>query len=176
MLRHPVDVSVSLFHYLGTAEWEGTYREEFRNMTLLEYATTDRDGVRIDNWMTRYLARKIKGDLEEEDIKLAKDILERKCLIGMTDEFIESFRRFNLFFGLGKWLEDGLPCVEKYMNNRANKNSHQKVKHGSDEWVALAQANKIDIELFNFGKDLWKRQGEMLAHRHADEWNFRQGS
>jgi len=72
MMRDPVDTAISLFFYLGNADWEGTYREEFRNMTLLEYATSDKNGLRIDNWMTRYLVRKVKGELDEHDIQLAK--------------------------------------------------------------------------------------------------------
>ena len=72
MMRHPVEREISLFYYLGKAEWEDGYREDFGNMTLLEYATFANNGdhdnandsggggrnnhVRLDNWMVRYLA------------------------------------------------------------------------------------------------------------------------
>mmetsp|Transcript_141 Transcript_141/g.198 ORF Transcript_141/g.198 Transcript_141/m.198 type:complete len:514 (+) Transcript_141:81-1622(+) len=99
-LRHPVHLAVSLFHYLGHATWERNYRKEFANMTLLDYATSEQKGVRIDNWMTRYLSRNIAGVLDETHLQLAMDILREKCLVGLVDEMEESFRRISLFFGI----------------------------------------------------------------------------
>ena len=39
LFRHPVDRALSMFFYLQTATWERTYRPEWANMTVLEWAT-----------------------------------------------------------------------------------------------------------------------------------------
>jgi hypothetical protein len=45
IMRHPVEISESMFHYLGKATWERTYNKDLKNMTLLEYATSKKDGL-----------------------------------------------------------------------------------------------------------------------------------
>lgn len=49
-LYHTVEMAISLFFYLGKAEWESEYDSNLKNMTLMEFARSDQ--VR-SNWMTR---------------------------------------------------------------------------------------------------------------------------
>lgn len=69
-------------------------------MTLLEYAQDESGTFRIDNWVTRYLVRNLKGVITEKDLNFAKEILETKCLIGMIDKMEESMDRIIIYYGL----------------------------------------------------------------------------
>ncbi len=178
IMRHPVEIAESMFYYLGKATWERTYNEELKNMTLLEYATSEKEGLRIDNWMTRYLARKVRGDLTKEDVQLAKDILEYKCLIGLTDEYVESMKRLDVYLGLNVWSEPplGLKCIDAFMSRKAiNKNEHKKLARESKEWKILSKVNAIDVEIYEFARDLFfNRQKDLLENRSSgNNWNFR---
>ena len=213
MMRHPVEREISLFYYLGKAEWEDGYREDFGNMTLLEYATFANDDdhdnandsggggrnnhVRLDNWMVRYLARKLKGEVQPQDVQLAKDILKYKSLIGLTEDYKESMRRFDLFHGIHHYHGDNAytrtrtrtrtprggknqnDCVEQHMNQKINENVHETVHPESKEWKALMKVNQLDVELYNYAKTLYGEQGVMLKDTNGEmknrRWNFRQG-
>ena len=174
MMRHPVETAISLFYYLGNAKWERMHRHELKNMTLYEYATATNEGLRIDNWMTRYLSRKLKGPLEEADIQLAKNIIAQKALLGLTEDFEESMRRFDLFHGLGTWSSEGMNCVNKHIQDKANLNEHQLFGNETKEWNALAVANAIDIEIFQFAQTIYAQQGEWLSKHISREWKFRE--
>jgi hypothetical protein len=128
---------------------------------------------RIDNWMTRYLARKARGKLTVNDLQLAKDMLKYKCLIGFTDDYVESLRRLDTYLGLNTWSKPsmGLECIERLVKRKANKNEHEKL--GQEEWDALAKANSIDIELFEFARTLYDDQDKMLQNRTSITWNYR---
>lgn len=155
----------------------------------------DDEELRIDNWMTRYLVRKVKGRLKVEHLKLAKSILEYKCLVGLLDHFEESMERIQFYFGL---VEDdtaptgdgggiplrsskrltGMKCVKEYNSGkRQNVNQHAVFKPGDREWDLLAEKNQYDIELFQFANELWDRQGKMLKERDhsasSASWNYR---
>ena len=54
-MRHPVERSISMFHYLQEVYWEPTCRPEFKNWTLLDYVKrSDMDS----DWMVRFLVDK----------------------------------------------------------------------------------------------------------------------
>jgi len=174
MMRHPVETAISLFYYLGNAKWERMYRPELKNMTLYEYATATNEGLRIDNWMTRYLSRKFQGPLQETDIQLAKDIISQKALLGLTEDFEESMRRFDLFHGLGTWSSEGMNCVNKHIQEKSNLNDHHLFGNETKEWNAIAVANAIDIEIFQFAQTIYAQQGEWLSKNISRGWKFRQ--
>jgi hypothetical protein len=187
VMRHPVDMAISLFYYLGVAKWERNYHPELMNMTLLDYIQSNQTDLRVDNWMTRYLSRRIKGPLDQQHFQLAKDILKAKCLIGMSENMTESMNRLATYAGLGystktfnnfstenrtTWSE----CVEEYNKNRVNKHKHQTFNPGSIEWDLLAEENKFDMELFSFAKKLWSEQGSILKEKEEikqNQWNYR---
>ena len=64
-------------------------------MTLTEYA----ESTHIENnWMVRYLANQMEGELGKDQLKAAKEILRRKNFIGLVDEFEESMEQFTNYF------------------------------------------------------------------------------
>ena len=192
IMRHPIEMIISSFFYLGKATWERNYKPELQNMTLLEFAKSDSVELRIDNWMTRYLARNIRRELRPQDMDLAKGILKYKCLVGMMDHFVESMERIHLYFGLvgDQPVSDndnmkkqkqatGMKCVkERSSGKHSNKNEHETFGPESKEWKLLAQKNQYDMELYEFAKELWKEQGIMLEKWEKDidtKWNYREG-
>jgi hypothetical protein len=171
MMRHPVDVAVSLFHYPASAVWERTYKEEWQNMTLMEYALSTDPELRIDNWMTRYLSRNIHNEITKDDIRLAKDIIRFKCLIGMVDEFEDSMNMFQSFFGLNVIDSD---CVHNFIShNKLNSNKHGLIDPKSAEYKVIAKNSAIDIELYEFARNQYQLQDEKLL-KNRKSWNYRQ--
>jgi len=192
IMRHPVDTAISLFSYLGKATWERNYNSKLVNMTLWDYAQSNSTALRIDNWMTRYLARKIHGNLEPAHLELAKEILEHKCLVGMMEHFVESMERIHSYLGLtddvkatdgGKRRRmskqtTGMECVKEFNAKKTNTNQHETFKPGDKEWDLLAKKNQYDMELFQFATKLWNRQGDMFKNNRVESnrdiaWNYR---
>ena len=185
VMRHPVDTAISLFYYLGWAAWERKYQPELVNMTLLDYIQSNKTDLRVDNWMTRYLSRRIKGPLEERHLQLAKDILKTKCLVGMSANMTESINRLAIYAGLGdaanrinnirgndtSWSD----CVDDYNKNRVNEHKHESFKPGSVEWELLAKENVFDVQLFTFAEQVWSEQSDMIKQMENEfrQWNYR---
>jgi len=128
--------------------------EEYVRSTLVE-----------NNWMTRFLVGKMGGELYVEDEALAKEILRKKCLVGLLGKRGESFRRFELYFG---WdLEgrggDGGDCVDRLLNwDWSGKNKHDTLEEGSETWDLLKDQNTFDLKLFQYAEKLFEHQGEMF--------------
>ena len=99
MMRHPVDQAVSAFYYLQDATWERSYAPETKGWTIAEYVEKGRYST---DFMTRMLIDKrnerFHGELTEEDLQLAKNILREKVLIGLMTRMEESIARFDAYF------------------------------------------------------------------------------
>ena len=122
IMRHPVERSISMFYYLQDAYWEQTYRPEFKNWTLLDYAQRpDMDS----DWMVRFLVDKPGNPrqvpLTRQDLEKAKTIVRDKIWVGFIDNMQESIEKFARKFG---WSE--LPqfeqCVRSLARGGANQN------------------------------------------------------
>ena len=97
VMRHPVERAVSLFYYLQNATWERTYDPTLQNMTLEEYATSEKAE---SNWMVRMLNNE-PAAVDERHLNIAKEILKDKVLIGLTEKMEDSVARFYSYFGWG---------------------------------------------------------------------------
>ena len=164
VMRHPVELVTSLFYYLGhKATWERHYRPELANMTLSEYANSQ---LMIDNWMTRYLSRKLRGNLTEHDLSLAKSILEKKAVIGMIDQMDKSLQIFQNYFGLQP-IPHRKGCVQRLVHNEhVNKNEyHIQLQPGSQEWKILEERNSFDLQLYNYSRIIFQRQASRLKQK-----------
>ena len=164
VMRHPIELVASLFYYLGhKGTWERHYRAELANMTLSEYANSK---LMMDNWMTRYLSRKLRGNLTESDLSLAKSILEKKAVIGMIDQMDHSLQIFQNYFGLQP-IPHRKSCVHRLVHNEhINKNEHHiKVLPGSQEWKILEERNSFDLQLYKYARLIFQRQASRLMHK-----------
>ncbi len=115
MFRHPIDRVVSLFYYLQKATWEPTYNPSLANMTLLEYVNSP---LVEANFVVRSLVNKFTEPLSPADLDVAKEILRRKCIIGIVEEFNDSVQIFEESLHLE-------PNMRVYVEQEAEFNSRQ---------------------------------------------------
>ncbi|KAL3823498.1 hypothetical protein ACHAXA_010820 [Cyclostephanos tholiformis] len=158
ILRHPVRLAVSLFYYRRIATWEPTYSPELNDITLREYV--ERDGY-YDNWMVRMLANAKLGGLNDGHLDLARSILERKFVVGISDHMDESFRQFEMYFG---WKEKKAGCVTFHLHSApSNKNKYPDLEHGGEVWNVIADKNKYDMALYYYALELFGKQSEKMS-------------
>ena len=141
VFRHPIERAVSIFHYLAIADWEPTYDPSLANMTIEEWTVSGRSP---NNMMTRTLCGMTKGDrLSEDHLEFAKNLIQRKFVVGLTTEMKLSWKRFRYYFGwTNSTYKHSETCLARLVKSGANSNRHSKVEKGSKEWEALAVINK----------------------------------
>ena len=159
LLRHPIRRAISLFYYLKNATWEHTFNEIYKNMTIEEYASSD---YSEENWMVRFLSNEMSDILTDHHLTVAKQILESKCLIGIMDEFLPSFKRFMNYFD---WANNDYhgpvpmknrgPCVTRVMQHPDNAHKHQLYDEGGRIWKILLERNRYDVALYEHALHLF---------------------
>lgn len=168
VLRDPVERAVSTFYYLQNAYWERHYRPEYKEMTVLDYAALPDTS---NNWMTRWLTGKnAEPHLSMDDLAFAKELLRRKFLILLTDEMSTSVQRLMHYMG---WeiddadMDDARECLLAATGKKGghNKNIHKTIDKESAEYEALRQINNLDIELYEYAKDLFVEQWSVLNRK-----------
>jgi hypothetical protein len=97
LFRHPVDRALSMFYYLQTATWERTYRPEWKNMTVLEWANLPNFE---EDYMVHKLVNKLGEEVTEIDLIIAKELVRQRFIVGLMEDMEESVRRFNLVLGV----------------------------------------------------------------------------
>ena len=136
LFRHPIDRLVSKFYYLQVASWEQSYRPEWKDLTLLEWARNNKLGGPDPNIMVQKLTGKAWSDkVGEEDLHVAKKILRDHVVVGLLDDAEESFRRFNIVLGIDQRLERNERCMNELFSSKENSNTHPKVR--SEEFDIL---------------------------------------
>lgn len=159
LMRHPIERAVSLFYYLKDASHENSFNEEISKMSIEQYVTSDKVE---SNWMIRSIVGKLEGGtVTIDDVNEAKQFLEKKCIIGLSSEYSESYHRFEKYFELGISKENG--CENQVMASfAAQAQSHPKIVENSPVWNDLAGRNNLDISLFEFAVELFKKQKRMF--------------
>lgn len=165
VVRHPIERAVSMFHYLGVANWEPTYDADLAYISIEMYARSKRAE---HNWMTRFLSNELERDLNAKHLAIAKEVLRQKCLVGLLEHKGESFRRFEKYFGWAPKDKDQMECRERLLHwGWSNKHSHPDVEEGSTVWDLLYKKNSFDMELYEYAKNLFAEQS--LLFRDIDE-------
>ena len=80
-----------------------------------------------------------KGPLSWDDVKIAKEYLRRKCLVGLVDRYEESFNRFDSFFDFHPKKENVENCIRR--GGRSNAHDHPKIDPTSEEYKILERKN-----------------------------------
>lgn len=128
LFRHPIDRLVSKFYYLQVATWEKSYRPEWNDLSLLEWAKNNKRGGADSNIMVQKLTGKAWSDrVGEKDLRVAKKILRDHVVVGLLDDAEESFRRFNIVLGIDERLERNERCMNELFSSKENSNNHPKV-------------------------------------------------
>ena len=164
IIRHPVERAVSLFHYVQDTQWRRrqTFQKELSDLTIEEYFES---GLSENNWMTRFLVNEpTKGELSNDDLKLAKEILRRKCLVGLLKEKGESFARFERYFGFPLKNDDQKDCHEKKLQWAwPQKHRHDEVEENTPLWDLIVSHNVYDMELYHYASEvLFVEQAEIF--------------
>lgn len=159
IFRDPVERVISLFYYLQTATWEPTYNPALQQMTLEEYANST---LIESNWMVRTLSGKRTGQLTEEDITLAMQIVKEKCVVGLLDHFEESLERFDEYFGFRPNDDESIECRNDLLaRGGSNSNGSHKREQLDPESPALRtiqKKNRADTLLYAYVQKLFEEQ------------------
>mmetsp|Transcript_12761 Transcript_12761/g.19667 ORF Transcript_12761/g.19667 Transcript_12761/m.19667 type:complete len:408 (+) Transcript_12761:67-1290(+) len=197
IFRHPVDRLTSKFYYLQTATWERTYRPEWADMSVLEWAEKH-------NHDENFLVKKIVGKKLTEkatmaDLIIAKEIVRRRFIVGLLDEMEESVHRFNVMLGVDESDDKTKECMtevfgttkdesdksgeevdsvesqgdggdeeENTVEINTNSNKHPQIVEGMPEYKVLAESNSLDMILYEYIRLLFKEQRSII-NRHARE-------
>lgn len=159
IFRRPADRAVSLFYYLQDATWEKTYHPDWKNMTLEDYLKSP---YMEQDWMTRSLVGKYTGNLDDDDLATAKELVSTRMWVGLITEMEESINRFGAVYGwnqLEKWDE----CVGNKAHHGSNMHKHPKVNPKSDTWKLLQETNMYDLQLYNHAVSTFEEQGQFFT-------------
>mmetsp|Transcript_20585 Transcript_20585/g.31768 ORF Transcript_20585/g.31768 Transcript_20585/m.31768 type:complete len:356 (-) Transcript_20585:68-1135(-) len=163
IFRHPVDRLASKFYYLQSATWERTYRPEWADMSILEWAEKHNEE---SNVMVKKLAGvKFHDTATEAALRVAMRTLEKRFVVGLTDNMKESIRRFNIVMNIDLTSNRNQNCMRKFFGHgtlKTNSNPHPKLEPGSPAWDVLARDNALDIQLYEYILVLFDQQGEVI--------------
>lgn len=158
--RHPVDRAASLFHYTQDTVWRRNNVKEYKNISILDYF---KSSLGESNWMTRFLTNNLRKALSEKDLDAAKEILRRKCLIGLFSKKSESFYRMKQYFNWQIKDETTQNCLDKKLDWAwPLKHKHDPVEEGTDVWNAIAVMNQYDIKLYEYAQQLFREQSQLF--------------
>merc|ERR1712224_318493 len=118
--------------------------------------------------MVRTLTLGYSGEIGEEHLNLAKEIIGRKFLAGLLSEKMETMERAEKFF---RWKFRVNPanqdkCRDKLLTGGSNsnaKNKQEKPKPGDQSYELIAAQNVYDIQLYEFIEELFKEQASIFA-------------
>mmetsp|Transcript_34410 Transcript_34410/g.58355 ORF Transcript_34410/g.58355 Transcript_34410/m.58355 type:complete len:670 (+) Transcript_34410:33-2042(+) len=159
LLRDPVERATSMYWHrikeLGDLE---------SSVTIEDYAQGN--GIE-NNWMCRFLADRMTGELTKEDLEQAKEILKDKFLVGFLDDLGESVARIIKYNGwtfeedeTDKMMQEDcindLTSVEGGLN--ANPTEYEIPKRGSQAHALIAWQTQFDSKLYAYAKELFDIQ------------------
>lgn len=173
MLRDPVRRTMSTFSYLKHDSTFVNSRDGLKRYIdslsirdfVLAFHPAIPNHIYVDNGQVRYLsgigATRAFGQMEMADLDRAKDNLA-KMVFGITEEFKRSMLLFRRALPIDKIL---------YANKKVGSVSASRL---SDEDAALVrQRNKLDIELYRFGAELFESRTSFVTQQMLDGYESR---
>jgi hypothetical protein len=163
LMRNPIERVTSSFYYIQVATWERQYKPFLKDWTILQYINSEHH---VDNSMVRTLVgkRSSKLTLSSKDLTNAKEIMARKCLVGLTSNYQETVQRFKKFFD---WQEKDEHCLENLFapggGGNANSNKHRAIDKNSEEYDALREMEIWDWRLYNYAVELFEEQAKYFS-------------
>ncbi len=166
IFRHPVERAASLFYFLQDTQWKqpNTRNEKLADITIEEFYEQELYAEN-NNWMTRFLTNELtKRELAENDLEISKAVLRQKCLVGMMEEKSETFERIQMYFKWSPKDEEDQSCLERKMEFAwPMMHDHPMIEENSRAWRLIVNANKFDMRLYAYAKDvLFSEQGSQL--------------
>jgi hypothetical protein len=150
MFRHPVD------------------RELLRHKNRQDYSS-QLTNMTIDNWMVRNLVGKEdpKQDVTNEDLKIAKEIVRTKIIVGLESRFVKSFDRFNDFLGIKiykRWTRG--KCIREFVHKN---DIDEATDVDSSQLKAISDRNLFDLLLYEYAEGLFNEQEIMSNEIKAED-------
>lgn len=165
IFRHPVERASSLFYFLQDTQWKhpGTRNNHLADITIEEFFKQGY-GSEENNWMTRSLSNRVtESELTEIDLELAKAVLRTKCLVGLMEKKRESFERILKYFNWNPKNKKDQSCLERKTEFAwSMMHDHRLVEENSQAWGLIVDANKFDMRLYAYVKELFSDQGSQL--------------
>ena len=85
-----------MFYYIiHVASWEPSYKPELKDWTLEQYAQSE---AVENNWMTRKLSNQLGGDLTEEKLNDAMEVVRSKILVKLMSQIEPTMSRLKSSF------------------------------------------------------------------------------
>jgi len=173
MFRHPIERATSMLNYLKYAEWEPSYIDEFKTMTLEEYTKSP---YVENNFYTRVLSNTMEGSLTNDHYNIAIYNLRRKVFVGLLDKLDESIDRFEKLFS---WNYNYNPteqekCREGYLEKGANVGKAKYIsvpEEGTEGYELLAWQNQYDLKLYDVVLSMFEEQNSLVAAK-AEEYRL----
>jgi len=159
VFRHPIERAVSMFYYIQVADWEPSYKPELKDWTMEQYATSD---IVENNWMTRQLSNQLGGELTEENLNKAMEVVRTKFLVGLMSQIERTMSRVEKFFRMTYHVNptNQEACRNRLMSGGSNSNSKNKKPFTEEDpaWALLAHQNNFDMPLYSYIELLFEEQ------------------
>lgn len=158
-LRHPVDRAITEYHYVVS-----TSKDFYvKTMSLKEFVSSE---LTDKNWVTRFLINKRQVPLVQEDLQLAKEILRRRCLVGLHEKIELSINLFEQYFG---WTAIKLRTSENFHDSCKHEIMMLEESRARDIYAhvkdidaavyeKIVKLNDFDMELYWYAHDLFEDQ------------------
>ncbi|KAL7456891.1 hypothetical protein ACHAWC_008368 [Mediolabrus comicus] len=189
MFRHPIERTLSFFYHKQQDKESVHYDPSMEIYSLVDWVNSP---SYMTNFMTRTLVGKVDNaiPLTEADLDVAKEILRRKCVVGLLDEKTESMKRFAKLFGWDadvhhhslsllqgeaaasrakaeRWknqIVNDEECQDRLLHyNWLNKHRHPALHEGSIGYKVVESKNKLDLELYYYTRQLFDEQYTQLG-------------
>lgn len=169
LLQDPIDRILAEYQQQETSMSLEKYMEQMTHNYMVRALTNQLDNNNNNN---------TEEEMTIQDLEQAKDLLESKCLIGLTNFYAASIHRMVEYFGWAKILRGGLGqehyvCQEKHIDatNDDTIDPPPPFKtmddfYKSDEFKSILEQNSLDVELFSFAQTLYFQQGGLPAFAH----------
>ena len=99
------------------------------------------------------LLQETRRDATPETLERAKARLQEMQFVGITEAFDDSLRLFSKALGIDSDLTSYRIDAASAGEQRARRS-----RYGEDELAAVAEANRFDLELYEFAKDLFEQR------------------
>ncbi len=136
------------------------YGSEIERFSLADYLESS---DHIDNWVVRSLTNDKSGELTEDHLMVAKGILARKFLIGISEYFEETLGRLEAYYQLDKPGDER--CVKKYLKKFEGTSSASTLVRGGEEWNLIVEMENFDIMLYYYALELFTKQASTMFNK-----------
>ena len=176
LLRHPVEqVIMSYHHFLNHHKSSEVY-------TLQQYIASP---YMKRNWLTHFLStlNNLEDSANAQSLNLAKEILRKKCVVGVYENLEQSIELFVDYFGWvvdtsSEAITDQKQCIPEAIEHSQDATNvffmkiikkKYDIEYGGDIYNSIVAKNDLDMELYWYAYDLHKAQVAQMNPSSSSE-------